>query len=90
MRSVIAALAVTGALLALSACGQKADLKPQPGKRLPPAPYGTDTRKSAEELLAPPVQAASRTAAWGRARCSMKLRISVSRSERFSSSGPMP
>lgn len=53
MRSAIAAVS----LLALAACGQKVDLKPQPGKQLPPAPYGTDTRKSAEELLAPPVQA---------------------------------
>jgi predicted small lipoprotein YifL len=51
------ALLASAALLALAACGQKADLKPQAGHKLPPPPYGTDTRKSAEELLAPPVQA---------------------------------
>jgi predicted small lipoprotein YifL len=51
-RAVAAAL-----LLALAACGQRADLKPLADKQLPPAPYGSDTRKSAEELLAPPVQA---------------------------------
>jgi hypothetical protein len=42
----------------LAACGQKADLKPQAGDRLPPAPYGREERKSAEALLVLPPQAA--------------------------------
>jgi len=53
MRGVLA-LAV---LLALSACGQKADLAPAAGKQLPPPPYGREDRKSAEALMTPPTQA---------------------------------
>ena len=36
--------------LALSAC-----LQPPPGETLPPAPYGSDQRLTAEELLEPDV-----------------------------------
>lgn len=43
-------LALVAAVLALAACGQKADLKPRAGKQLPPAPYGREDRPSAEEL----------------------------------------
>ena len=50
-----AALAI---LLAASACGQKADLAPRAGKQLPPAPYGSEERKTARALLALPPQAA--------------------------------
>lgn len=39
------------ALVLLSACGQKADLEPQAGKSLPPAPYGAKAQPNAEELL---------------------------------------
>ncbi len=53
MRRAIA-LAV---LLGLAACGQKTDLKPAAGQRLPPAPYGREASPSADALLEPPVQA---------------------------------
>ena len=41
--------------LALSACGQRADLAPPPGESLPPAPYGSPARPTAAELLEPDV-----------------------------------
>ncbi len=50
-------LAQLALIAALAACGQKADLAPQAGKQLPPAPYGREERKSAEALLVPPQQA---------------------------------
>ena len=53
-RSLIA----TGASLALAACGQQADLEPAPGATLPVAPYGSEARPEAEELLALDPQAA--------------------------------
>lgn len=53
MRSAVLLLSLLAA-----ACGQKADLEPLQGKQLPPAPYGREERKSAEELLAPVPQAA--------------------------------
>lgn len=53
MRKILAAALI----LALGACGQRADLQPKAGQQLPVAPYGTDTRKSADELLKPPAQA---------------------------------
>ena len=43
--------------LALAGCGNRRDLKPLAGHSLPPAPYGTGYRPSAEQLLKPPVQA---------------------------------
>ena len=45
--------------LALAAgCAQKKDLKPVASAPLPVAPYGSDHRPSAEELLKPDPQAA--------------------------------
>lgn len=41
--------------IALAGCGQLADLSPPPGASLPPAPYGAETRPTAEELLEPDV-----------------------------------
>lgn len=46
------------ALLALAACGQKADLEPAPGASLPPAPYGAKVQPTAAELLQLDPQAA--------------------------------
>ena len=45
-------------LVLLAACAQKKDLKPVAGAALPPAPYGSDHQKSAEELLTRNSQAA--------------------------------
>ena len=45
-------------IAALSACGVKADLKPQAGKQLPVAPFGRDDRPNPEELLETSPQAA--------------------------------
>ena len=45
-------------LVLLAACAQKKDLKPVASAPLPPAPYGSDHRPSAEELLKPDPQAA--------------------------------
>ena len=41
--------------LALGACGQRADLVPPKGASLPPAPYGSEVKPTAEELLEPDV-----------------------------------
>lgn len=46
------------AVLALAACGQRADLKPLAGETLPPPPLGASEPKSPEELLKPAPQAA--------------------------------
>ena len=51
-------LAVPALLIALAACGQRADLKPQTGQMLPVAPHGREDRPSAEALLKPTIQAA--------------------------------
>jgi len=45
------ALLAASALLALSACGQRAELEPRAGTTLPQAPYGTTTPPEAAELL---------------------------------------
>lgn len=45
-------------LLALPACGQRADLKPAAGKDLPQPPYGREDRPKAEALLKVTPQAA--------------------------------
>jgi hypothetical protein len=50
-------IAVPLALLA-AGCAQKKDLKPVASAPLPPAPYGSDHRPTAEELLKPDPQAA--------------------------------
>ena len=46
------------AVLAITACGQRADLKPLAGETLPPPPLGATEPKSPEELLTPTPQAA--------------------------------
>ncbi|WP_088311560.1 LPS translocon maturation chaperone LptM [Novosphingobium sp. B 225] len=51
-------LFLAAAILALAACGQKADLKPRPGKQLPPAPYGREDQPSADDLTKVTVQSA--------------------------------
>ncbi len=53
MRNIAALVLV----LALAACGQRADLRPVKGAQLPVAPYGSAERKSADQLLKPPAQA---------------------------------
>lgn len=45
-------------LILLAACGERKELRPVAGEPLPPAPYGSDHRPSAEELLKPRTQAA--------------------------------
>ncbi len=45
-------------LVALAACGQKAELTPAPGAAMPVAPYGAEVQPTAEELLALDPQAA--------------------------------
>lgn len=51
-------LSALAALLALAACGQRADLKPLAGETLPPPPLGASEPKTPEELLVPTPQAA--------------------------------
>ncbi|MFM2300946.1 MAG: hypothetical protein RLZZ84_682 [Pseudomonadota bacterium] len=59
MRRVVPPAMILAPLaLAIAACGQRADLKPQAGHTLPPAPYGRDDRSSAEALMKPTPQAA--------------------------------
>ena len=45
-------------VVALAACGSRADLKPQAGHALPVAPQGRADRPTADELLVRPQQAA--------------------------------
>lgn len=54
MRSSLCIVAV----LALGACGQRADLEPRAGTSLPQAPFGTTTPPEAAELLELETQAA--------------------------------
>ena len=54
MRNALALMA----LLTLSACGVRADLKPLAGGTLPPPPYGRDESLTSRELLATTPQAA--------------------------------
>jgi hypothetical protein len=42
---------VTIASLALGACGQRADIEPLANASLPPAPYGSEVKTEAEQLL---------------------------------------
>jgi predicted small lipoprotein YifL len=43
-------LVLPALILALAACGQRADLRPQAGKNLPVAPHGREDRPSAAQL----------------------------------------
>ena len=45
-------------LLALAACGQRADLKPKAGQSLPQPAYGSEQRPKADALLKVTTQAA--------------------------------
>jgi hypothetical protein len=45
-------------VLALGACGVRADLKPQANKALPPPAYGASDRPTSAQLLKPVPQAA--------------------------------
>lgn len=55
LRRSLLLLAVLG--LSLTACGNRRELKPAVGASLPPAPYGRETKPTADELLKAPVQA---------------------------------
>ena len=55
MIRIFAALA---ALATLSACGQKAELKPAAGQSLPPKPFGAEVQPDARDLLELDTQAA--------------------------------
>lgn len=46
------------ALIGLGACGQQAPLKPLASQSLPPAPYGSERQRTADELLEAPTLAA--------------------------------
>ena len=50
--------AVIIALALLSACGQRAQLKPLAGETLPPAPFGAEVQPDADDLLQLDPQAA--------------------------------
>ena len=52
----LGALIIT--LTLLSACGQKAQLKPLAGETLPPAPFGAEVQPDADDLLQLDPQAA--------------------------------
>lgn len=43
--------------LGLTACGSRAELRPQPDNALPVAPFGREDRPTADALLKPPPQA---------------------------------
>ena len=43
--------------LGVAACGSRAELRPQAGTELPPAPFGREDRPSADRLLQLPPQA---------------------------------
>lgn len=51
-------LAALSLAILIAACGQKADLEPQAGQSLPPAPYGAEAPPDSEELLELPALAA--------------------------------
>ena len=57
MKRVYLGIGTLGAL-ALAACGQKTELRPEPGASLPPAPYGTSVPRDADQLLELDPQAA--------------------------------
>jgi len=49
-------LIIVPLVLFATGCAQKKELTPVAGKQLPPAPYGSDHRASAAELLQPTPQ----------------------------------
>ncbi len=50
-------LAMTPVMMILAACGSKSDLKPAVGENLPVKPAGAPKQPTAEELMAPSIQA---------------------------------
>jgi len=58
MKRLAACLIGIAPFALLAACGQTADLKPPPGKQLPPAPYGREDQPDAEDLTELKPQAA--------------------------------
>lgn len=56
-RKAVGFLLVSGAVLTLAGCGNKRELKPTPGHGLPPAPYGREQSRGADQLLKAPIQA---------------------------------
>ena len=55
MRKMVIAVLIS---LAVTGCGQTADLKPRAGAALPVAPYGRENQPTANDLLVAPPQAA--------------------------------
>ncbi len=55
-RATLAATAA--AVMALTACGQRGELRPKSAEAQAPAPYGRDQARSVDDLLTPPAQAA--------------------------------
>lgn len=56
-RAASTAILLALGALALSACGNRRELMPVATAGLPPAPYGRETKPTADDLLKPPVQA---------------------------------
>lgn len=54
MRRSAAFILAAGMLIALSACGQRAQLALEPGQQLPSAPYGRAVALQPDELLKTP------------------------------------
>lgn len=57
MMRITPTLIVLTAALALAGCGNRRGLKPLAGHQLPPAPYGSGYRPSADQLIKPPAEA---------------------------------
>lgn len=53
MRTIRTLAVLSLVTLALSACGNRRELKPAVGQDLPVAPYGREDRPTADELLKP-------------------------------------
>ncbi|MEP2737109.1 MAG: hypothetical protein ABJP34_12530 [Erythrobacter sp.] len=58
MRNSVKISLILGCALAVTGCGQRADLEPRAGTSLPQTPYGAVTAPEAEELLTLETQAA--------------------------------
>ncbi len=57
MRKIAAGLLITGVAVGLAGCGEKKALALRPDQTQPPAPYGSEQRPGAVELLDPPTLA---------------------------------
>ncbi|MBD3729591.1 MAG: hypothetical protein IE933_07785 [Sphingomonadales bacterium] len=58
MRKIFALPVTFSALALLAGCGAKTELEPKAASELPVAPYGSEVRPEADDLLALPPQAA--------------------------------